>query len=257
MSTPYSPGYGQPPNYLSARVNFGWIGESWDIYRNAWLPWMMLFLLPFAIRVMIIVYTFLAPPMQAVFSQLHSGSPMNPGMLPAPTGNYTLISNSLAWGSYGVQFLVACCASDIAVRQVRGEVIEIGSIFRGLRVWPHMLLFFILWILMSAVGLIGCCVGIFVAFGFLIPGFALVADGASAITAFSRSIDGMKRDWGSAAIFSFVMYLILSFWRPVHVLRRGSGHLSHALHNLGARVSGHGRHAGRSGQWRSIKLAAE
>lgn len=209
MSTPYNPGYGQPAPYRLQQVNFGWIGESWEIYRKAWLSWLALFLLPAATSAFLMIYTYTSPQMLAIFSQMqHPGTV--PGMVtPSPT--YTLVTNSLTGVQYLLNYLVACCASNMALRQVRGEAIDIGSIFQGLRNWVQMLVFCILFFLCSMVGAIACCIGLFVAYGLLMPGFAMVADGESGTNAISRSVDGMKVDWLNAALFSFVFYLIIAF----------------------------------------------
>jgi hypothetical protein len=129
----------------------------------------------------------------------------------APTQTYTVITNTLTWTQYLINYIVACCASNIAVRQVRGETIEIGSIFQGLRNWVQILVFGILFFLCSIVGALACCIGIFAAYGLLMPGYAMVADGESGTNAISRSIEAMKADWLNASLFALVFYLILGF----------------------------------------------
>jgi hypothetical protein len=155
------------------------------------------------------VYTYTSPQMLAVFSQMRNpGVPMPPGSM-TPTPTYTIISNTLTGWQYLINFIVACCASNIALRQVRGETIEIGSIFHGLRNWVQMLVFAILFFLCSIVGTLACCIGVFAAYGLLMPGYAMVADGENGANALSRSVDGMKADWVNASLFAFVFYLMV------------------------------------------------
>ena len=211
MTTPYPNPHGFSPNNIIPKVNFGWIGEAWEIYRKAWLSWLVLFLIPVASTACLMIYVYTSPQMLALFSQMqHPGVPATPGSL-TPTPTYTIVSNTLSSVQYLINFIVACCASNMAVRQVRGETIEVGSIFQGMRNWVQMLVFGILFFLCTMLGALACCIGMFAVYGLLMPGYAMVADGESGTNAISRSLDGMKADWLNASMFAFVFYLILLF----------------------------------------------
>ena len=196
MSSPYAPGYGQPPIYTSPKVNFGWIGESWEVYRANWVSWLILYLSSGAVCI-------------AIF--LICGAFLPGGFTSSKPGTNTDDSPSelvMQLGMNAVQFLVLICSADLALRQVKGEIVSSGDVFRGLnRFWP-MLLFGLLFGVALLTGFTALCIGIYFAFGLLLPGYALVADGYSPITAFSKSIDSMKGDWLNAALFCFVFSMI-------------------------------------------------
>jgi len=104
--------------------------------------------------------------------------------------------------------IAICCASDIALRVVRGEAIPIKSLVEGIRRWPHTFLFSLLWTVCCLVGSVFCGIGAFVVGGFLLQGFARTAAGDHAWKAASRSAAQLKHQWLQVALFSLVFILM-------------------------------------------------
>jgi hypothetical protein len=206
MSQPYAPGYGDQPLGPSPKIKFGWIGEAWTIYTQAWMAWLVLYLIPLPLSVGSFLYAL--PHLEAMIKAIQDSSNGRPPAMPVPDITYALTSNGLGVVSFAVSVLLAACASDIALRQVRGEQIAIGSIGRGLRNALQMFLYWILYYIAVLIGEIGCCIGITVTTGFLIPGFAQIADGVPAADAVTSSITAIKGDWFNAALFQLLLGLI-------------------------------------------------
>jgi len=198
MSSSSPQGYGLSTNYLSPKINFGWIGESWEIYRHGWGAWVLLYVCAGgAVLIPSIVISI------AAAVQLTSRSGRNS----SPTVFDVVMDLLLCLFA----FLVGCCSADIAVRQVRGETVSGIGVFRGLQLTGPMLLYSTLFLLALVAGMCVLCFGVFAALGLLLPAFAMVADGISPIQAFSKSIEAMKRDWLNAALFCCVLYVISWF----------------------------------------------
>ena len=208
MSTPTPPGYDSTPSYITPKVDFGWIGEAWQIYQKAWISWLLLYLVTIPFGVVSILYTL--PQLKASVALIRSMSAGISVVPPAQTFSYQITTWLLDIASFIVVIFISSCASDIALRQVRGERIEPGSIFRGLRNALQMFLYWILFYIAVLVGELGCCIGINVSMGLLLPGFAMIADRESAGDTVTKSFARMKGDWLNAALFSFV-YGLLSF----------------------------------------------
>lgn len=210
MSAPYRSGFAPAPIYLTPKVNFGWIGESWEIFKLGWQPWIILTGLNIAAFVLfMLIYFASTPQMRMILSghpQIGAPNPFGPGPGFA-IQELTIFGSELIY--YVAVFLLTTCSIHIAVCQVRGEVVPANEIFAGLKYWPQALFFmFIMWICELA-GTLALCVGVFVAIGLLLPGLAMVGDGVPALDAVNRSVNAMKSDWLNAALFSFVYLLIL------------------------------------------------
>ncbi|MBV9851145.1 MAG: hypothetical protein JO250_15865 [Armatimonadetes bacterium] len=209
MSTVYGGGGYAPPR----KVNFGWIGESWQIFGRAAGAWI----------VAILVYGLV----NNLITALLKGAFPNPGYVaaPSPFGNQihfnygiTLGTNSqltplgqliyllFTW-TYGA--FQSASLYHMAVRQVRGEPVALGDAFGGAPYWANMLLFNLIVFLAAMLGGIALCVGAFFTVGLLLPGAAMVADGRRAGEAVSVSIDAMKSDWLTAGLFLFVFTLLI------------------------------------------------
>jgi hypothetical protein len=98
---------------------------------------------------------------------------------------------------------------QVAVKQVRGEAVNIGDIFTGAPLMWKMLGFNIVYGLAVTIGMVFCLVPGFLLSGLLFPGYALIAEGESVGNALSRSMDAMKRDMWNAAAFVFVLGLLV------------------------------------------------
>ncbi len=211
MSVTQSGGFGDAPR----KVNFSWIGEAWNIFGQAALIWV----------VAVLVYGLIENGVQAGFKALFP----NPGYVAPPnpfgqqyhidfgvhygTGNNSnltplgqMLSLLFLWvfGSFQNASLYR-----MAVKQVRREPVLLADAVGGGPVFAAMLVFNLFAALAALAGTLLLCVGVFFALALLLPGYALVADGADASSALSRSITAMKQDLLSGAGFVFVMGLVL------------------------------------------------
>jgi len=205
MSSPYYSDYGQGPNYLSSKVNFGWIGESFEIYKQAWLSWLYLCLIPVGAYVCLMVLMLVAGLTRSTMPRSGVGAPGSSAGV-----GIIILMVALELAVYLSIFIVVVCAGEFALRQVKGEYVEPRDIFRGMKhFWPYVL-FGILSYICHLVGFIALCVGTYVVAGLLIPASAMVSNGMSAVDAIGKSFDGMKKDWLNATLFYLVFNLLLA-----------------------------------------------
>ncbi len=209
MSTVYgSPGYSGlsgPPR----RVNYGWIGESWNLFSanaGVWIlavivgglvPFLVSFILGFAVGASGGAIT--PAPGTSPFASMLSGGGSPPWI------TWVSIIFGVLWRAffYGGVY-------RMAVKQVRGEPISAGDIFSGGPLFLKMLGFEIIYGLSVFIGsLLIILPGLLIA-GLLLPAFALIADGDGLAPAISRSIDAMKADLWNAAGFVFVLFLLIT-----------------------------------------------
>lgn len=194
------------------KVNFGWIGEAWNLFMANAVPWIV------AVLVMALVPALVGFIIGIVIggSAASTGggypsagtspfarSPLLGGGLPLGA-NLTIQIFSLVWRAFfsgGVY--------RMAVKQVRGEPISVSDVFSGGPLFLNMLLLNLVYGLGVGIGTLLCIIpGLLVA-GLLFPAFALIADGDSLSTALTRSSNAMKQDMWSAAGFIFVMGLLV------------------------------------------------
>jgi hypothetical protein len=213
MSNIYGqPGYGGSGGYLSRKVSFGWIGEAWSLFRQAagvWITGAIIYILV-SLLVAISMHT-VFPPDAATYRSTPQLGPyfdlyMRTILLftAGPVG--TIFSMTLRW--LVLSFFIAS-AFRMANKQIRGEEIDYTDLFGGGPHYVQTLIYTIIFVFGAIVGMLGLCVGIYVAYGMLFPGFALVADGENATNAAARSFDGTKSDWAMAGLFTFVYCLLI------------------------------------------------
>ena len=227
--------YGGPAAYGPPRkVNFGWIGESFELFKANAGVWIVAVLVSVGVPALMggliggmIGFNAAAhpPPVSPTFggpgapfgsagapfgggaSPFGGGSPFNNPALGGglPLGvNVGLRIFSWVWTAffYGGVY-------RMAVNQVRGRAISFGDIFSGGPTFLPMLGFSFVYGLAVGVGTLLCVVPGFLLAGLLLAGYALIADGAGIGDAISRSNDGMKADMWSAAGFVFVLGLLV------------------------------------------------
>jgi uncharacterized membrane protein len=98
----------------------------------------------------------------------------------------------------------------MAVRQVRGERVEIGDLFSVTDVIGNVAIGAILYSLLTGVGLILCIVPGLILLGLLIPFAFLISDRRmDAAGALNASLNTMKTDLLMATVFVFVCGIIL------------------------------------------------
>ena len=168
-------------------------------------------------------------------------TPLSPGISPAQMNAQMAGLLPLAIG-FGLAFSLWAAylyggMFRMAVRQVRGLPIEIKDMFRGGPLFGRMLGAFLLlglcgyalealclgptglliWRhgpplaigLTAVLGFVLVFVMVFLAYGLLLPAFALIADGVGVIPALKRSFGAMKMQVGASAGFVFVYGLLL------------------------------------------------
>ena len=208
--------YGGPPSgagYLPpGRVNFGWIGEAFELFKANAGVWIVATLMAFVPSLIGGVIGF-----SVGFAAARSGTINPPAYGQSPFGGQSLTGGlppALYW-SVQIFSLVysAWLYSGIyqtAVKQVRGEMVSVGDIFSGGPLMLKMLGFNLVYALAVGIGLIFCLVPGFLLSGLLFPGYALIVEGETVGNAISRSMDAMKRDMWNAAAFVFVLGLLVA-----------------------------------------------
>jgi hypothetical protein len=218
MSVAYGggPGGGYAP---TGRVNFGWIGEAFELFKANIAVWLVA-------SIMVLVVTSViggiiggifgaASAMHGTVGQPPFGS--SPYGAPPFGGQRNPFNSGLPIGlNIGIQVVSLIYTSFLyggiyrtAVKQVRGEMISVSDIFSGGSLFLSMLGFTLIYTLAVSLGTVLCIVPGLLLSGLLFPGYALIADGESLSNAISRCVDGMKKDMWNAAAFVFVMGLLI------------------------------------------------
>lgn len=208
MSTAYNSGIAPPQR----TVDFGWISESFRLFGQAAGPWVVAVLVyGIAINVVVAILRNVLP---------------NPDYVPPVFGGRGVTySNYIGYGTNSpfspagqvlnllLSWLIGSFQSAslyrMAVKQVRGQAVSLGDMFGGGPVLAGMLVYALLYGLSLVLGIAALCIGLFVVAGLLLPGYALVADGAKAGDAFSRSLGAMKGQWLQATLFTLAFFLLL------------------------------------------------
>ena len=204
MSVPMGGGYAAP-----RRVNYGWIGESWQLFTEAAGAWILLLIVNLVVSGIISfgVQT-LFPNPNFVGAGPAGSSPWAAAMANqkiSPMGE--IVNYALSWL---IDSFFAACYYRLAVKQVRGEPVGVGDAFGGGPYYVQMLLVTLVVGLLSLGGLLVFCLGVFVVSGLMLPAQAMVADGVPAMEAISRSFEAMKSDWLNAGFFYFVLALLVA-----------------------------------------------
>lgn len=180
------------------KVNFGWLGESWRMFKSNAGLWISAVLLgvffPLLFDTIVIV--------MARFSRQIPGSiiqviPKLPLGLLIGIGMFNLIYNAyIVSGLY-----------KMAIKAVYGEQITFRDIFSGSNLVLPMLIYSILYSIITATTPI-LLIGLFLA-GLLLPAYAMIADGYSIPKAIGKSMSAMFTERWIAAALVFVVWIIL------------------------------------------------
>ena len=205
MSVMYGGAPGGAGYQPAGRVNFGWIGESFELFKlnaGVWVLAVLAYFFVPAIIGFIIGAAFGAANAVAGSAARPGGSLLNNGL---PIGLNLLIQGiSLVYRAF-----ISGGLYHMAVKQVRGEPISAADLFGGGRYFVPMLVFSILYGLAVFTGFLLLIVPGLLVVSLMIPAYAMIGDGVGFSEAISRSIDGMKRDMWNGVAFMFVMGLIL------------------------------------------------
>jgi len=216
--------YGGPPaggfsNVPLGRVDFGWIGQAFELFKANLAVWIVAALVAL---VPSIIAGIIGGAIGANLAFHNTGYPQPTyGSYSGPSSLSTrlnILSGNIPIGvSIGIRAFSILYSALLyggiyrtAVKQVRGEPISIGDVFSGVPLFWKMLGFNIIYYLAAVVGLILCIVPGFLVIGLLLPASALIADGETVGNAISRSTEAMKKDLWIAAAFVFVLFLVLA-----------------------------------------------
>ena len=193
--------------YQQRRVNFNWIGESFDIFRRDGWVWVGSFLISFLSSAL--VYTLFSLPylLSGGASELTKPTELTP-TAPLWTAVLQLV------GGLVLLFMVSIFYAGhfvMANKAVRGEPLTVTDVFAKSKLCLPFFLYMLVFGIAQYLGILVCCVGFLFSWILLWPGFALLADGVDIGAALSRSINGMKVDATTGAMFTFVFFLIIGF----------------------------------------------
>ncbi len=187
----------------SGRVNFGWIGESFEIYKRdagVWSFSVLISLLSgFAISFIfnIAFYT-------AEIPSIIVNHTVDPAARQNPISQIFVFVLNLAIESFFYAGLFT-----MANKAVRGQRLNISDLFSGAPQLLSILFYKLGYLLLMLAGYIACGVGAFFSWYLFWPGFALVADGEEPGVAFSRVFEGMKQDVWNGAAFAFALGVVV------------------------------------------------
>lgn len=206
--------YGSPPTDGAAptyRVNYGWISEAYKIFSQApgiWIGAVVIygvaesvigFILGLILGAGHAAQTYTPTPGTSGASQILQAM----GSRQSPLE--TVVSDFVSWLMTSFEY---ASLYNMAVKQLRGKTIEFGDAFGGMPYFGNMLLATLLVGLLYVAGFLALCIGLLVAIAFVMPVYALVADGEPVMSALSRSFEGMKRDWLTGSLFGIVWGLV-------------------------------------------------
>jgi hypothetical protein len=205
------PGVSYAPAQLPQRVRFEIIGESWDLLIKRWGTWLvagLLFTVP-AFLLFVVVYGVMIVQIWPLITTRHNGP---------DAAQFALIQLQF----YGVSIPLGIVLSAfegiieggmvrMAFRQMRGETISVGDLFKvGDVIWPLMAV----GILQNVALQIGLTLfyipGIIVG-GLLMLAIPLVTERRMpTIAALRESVNVLKHDLINASLFFFVISVVFS-----------------------------------------------
>ena len=192
------------------RVRFDWINEAFSIFAKNAGVWILSLLIVIGLAALVGGFLGGFSAFAAFrFARPYSSPPFTPGSYPGayPMYRFPPSVTLTAWllgNLYGAFFYSGFF--KMANKQVRGEAIGVGDLFRGGNVFLPMLLYQIVFGLLLGISALLCLLPAFAASVLLWPGFALIADGESFGGAFSRSVDALKSAWLNACVFGLALF---------------------------------------------------
>ena len=211
MSVPYGmPASGAYPP--PGRVNFGWIGEAFNLFKanaGVWIVGTLLALVP------------------AIVAQIFQRTVGHVPVVPVGPNGQPDYSNGAYWIAvfqageppaiyFGTQLFSSVYGAYIsagvyrtAVKQVRGESVSIGDLFSGGPFFLPMLVYIFVSQIAISIGMLFCILPGLLLAALLFPTTALIADGVPLGAAVSRSVNGMKQDLWNAVGLLFVIGLLV------------------------------------------------
>ena len=193
---------GRPP-----RVNFGWIGESFNLFQRDGGVWVAAGFI-YAVAVIFLnlafdlVFMMTGDPFVSQFGH-PTGTPMSIDVF-MHTTLLALVSIPLHAFFYGSYY-------NMANKSVRGEPLDFRDIFSGYtRIWQFVIFSFAS-ALLGILGVLALIIGVFFMYAIIFPAGCLVADGDGVGSAISRSFNAVRYDPGSAIAITFVVWILTLF----------------------------------------------
>ena len=191
--------YGAPSHSPQAGIDFGIVSEAFSLLSEHWKVYAT------AGAVALVA---------AVPSQVVSLLPMlsDFGIIEWTAwtvGSVTMLSYLLSFVAYVFEALMAAGVTYYTLNVIRGLPASPNDIWIGFKDPLGYIWLMILAGIVSLLGLIACCIGVFVTSGLMMCVYAIKVDrDATATDAVAESWQMLKGEWGMAAVFFFVVTLL-------------------------------------------------
>jgi hypothetical protein len=208
--------YSQQPPGLSAKINFGWISEAFQLFlaqAGIWIGSLFIFgLIAFAVT---LGCEFLFGVFSVIMAHASSGA-TDPFFIYKMPGYWATVAVAGC-----VELFLYGGLYRMANAQVRGLPISVGMLFQGGPVFLSILGFQILFSIAATISALLLVLPLFVCMALFAPAYALVADGVPVGEALNRSINAVKQDWFRAGLF-FLCLILMSILATVLTCGLGS-----------------------------------
>ncbi len=191
--------YGAPSQSPPGGIDFGIVSEAFTLLTEHWKVYTV---------AGIVVLVASAPNQILTLPQslAEAGIIEWTGWTTAPFG---VLSLSLTLITYLFQALMAAGVTCYTLNVIRGKPASPSDIWIGFKDPLGYVWLMILSGIVGLLGIIACCIGVFVTTGLMMFVYALKVDRSlSATDAVAESWQMLKREWGMAAVFIFVIGFI-------------------------------------------------
>jgi hypothetical protein len=180
-----------------------WINKGWNLFSNEWKTWSLMGLISMLPMVLFIfvfyVFYFLFLISRSYPRSMGSGSMLT--MVALFVGAGLLLMLYVAY--------VSCGMYQAALKQVRGETIEVSDIWRGGSYVLPMILLYVMNIFLTCIGALLCFFPAFIVQGLVFLSYPiLIGENAGPVEALQKSWNLAKSDWLMFTIFALVVGII-------------------------------------------------
>jgi hypothetical protein len=190
-----------PP--VGRKINFGWIGESFGLFKRDALVWIAVTFISIAVGIAIQVACGVPTGFEYIYLLLTRHSLAD---IPHPGLVRQWLCQALEFVS-DAYFYTGLYA--MGNKSVRGVQLSIADLFSNGSKTISFFVYSIVATIAIFAGSLACCVGTFWTYMLVLPGFAVLADDGNISAALSKSVDGMKVDWFNAGLLNLELALIL------------------------------------------------
>jgi hypothetical protein len=193
-------------------VNFEWISESWQMFlanAGVWVLAMVIFL---------VISQGIRYGLETALGLRNATmAAMLPGSSPSVGEPFTRLLTIFTLWQYWVILILnqavtayfVCGFMKMANAQVRGQKMELSMMFSGFPVFPAVFAVQFVVALLASFAFLFCFFPMFVVYGLFFPAIALAADGETIGDSFSKSLTAMSGSWPQAALFTFVLGMLM------------------------------------------------